>query len=387
MDLPRYVTSKDYMQREADDELEELERRLREQYEEAQRQLSNKLRAILNRYETQRAAMWAQVEAGIITQAQYASWCRTQILTQRVYQEQIDGLAHDLTNVDKIANAMINGELPEVYVSSYNFGLFRADMCRSYTEYEGANFQIYNVDALRILIAEDPDLIPWIPPELNEALDFQWNRQQLQTAVAQGILQGEHVYDIAERITPIVNNDEVAAIRTARTSFTSVENQGRRDASARVQAAGIPMLEPWLATKDARTRDTHLMLDGTLPNKDGLYGEGIIPRGALLRFPADPRGAPEQIYNCRCRVQSMIAGIDYSHDDELYNQFLHDNYYEDWLQLQKSPKVDVMREAVERQRQLRAGERVNREALIGKTPEERRAMRERAAQRRAARGG
>ena len=76
MDLPKYVTSKDYMQNAIDEDLEELERRLREAYEEAQRQLTNQLNALLNRYETQRAAMWAQVEAGVITRAEYDSWCR-----------------------------------------------------------------------------------------------------------------------------------------------------------------------------------------------------------------------------------------------------------------------------------------------------------------------
>ena len=357
MNIPSWARDEDYMMRQIDGELEELERRLREQYEQAQRELKLKLEKFLNKYEKKRQYYYSLVEEGTMSQMAYDLWCRNQIINRKVFEVQIDALTQDLTNVDRIANQMINGELPDVYVSSYNFGLFRGDMMAETAGYEGANFSLYNVDALRILINEDPDLIPWAPLEFNEDLDFVWNRTQLQNSITQGILQGEHPRAIADRIAPIVNNDAVAAIRTARTAFTSVENQARRDSTARIREAGIPMDEPWLATKDARTRDTHLLLDGTLPNRDGLYGEGIIPTGHLLRFPADPRGDPEQIYNCRCRVQSYIGGIDHSHDDELYSQFLQANYYDDWLQLQSSPKVDEMRAAVERQRQLRSGER------------------------------
>jgi hypothetical protein len=162
----------------------------------------------------------------------------------------------------------------------------------------------------------------------DEDKDMQWNRQHIQGAVQQGILQGDSMDKIADRLMPVVNMDSNAAIRTARTAVTSVENKGRKDATERVKEAGIPMVETWSCTHDSRTRDTHIMLDGTEPNEQGLYGEGIL--NTPIAYPADPSGDPEEVYNCRCGLISSIKGIDHSKDDELYEQFMEENYYEDW---------------------------------------------------------
>jgi len=346
----------DVNQRRMDESLSNLEDRLSSVYKEAadgvQRSLDNFLEGYVSRA--------AEMEANLSPE-EYSMWLSNNVLRTRQMQAQIESLSHDLANVDKIAVQMINGELPEVYASSYNFGIYRADMQRQlWGGYTDASFSIYNADALRIIETEDPDLIPWKPLEQDVDKDLAWNRRHIQNAITQGILQGDSIPQLSQRLLPVVNMDENASRRTARTAYTSIQNQARRDATQAVRDAGIPMDEPWMSVLQQNTRDTHLMLHGTLPNEEGLYGEGIILSGNLLRFPADPLGDPEQIYNCQCRVQSFIHGIDHSHDDELYARFMEENYYDDWQTVQHY-REDETREALERKRQLDSGERASRE--------------------------
>lgn len=339
-------------QRMIDRNLSNLEDRLHEVYREAGEGVQKSLDSFLSAFEAKDAEMLERVNAGLIDEHEYIMWRQNNILRSRQMTAQINSLAQDMVTADGIAMQMVNDQLPIVYSSSYNFGLYRADAQRAMIgQYTETSFSLYNADALKILQTENPDLIPWKPVEQDIPKDMRWNRQHIQNAVTQGILQGDSIDQLSRRLLPIVNMDENASRRTARTSYTSIQNQARRDATQAVREAGIPMEEPWMSVLQENTRDTHLMLHGTLPNKDGLYGEGIIPTGNLLRYPADPDGDPEQIYNCQCRVQSFIVGIDHSRDDELYAQMMSEEHYEDWLNVQHYREEETT-QALERRERL-----------------------------------
>ena len=252
-------------------------------------------------------------------------------ITSNSMQAQIDSLAETMVHTDEVAVQMINGQLPSIYADSYNFAGFRGEKYAEVAGYDYHSFNIYNSDAVRILMKEDPDLIPALKADrqVNVPEDERWNRQHIQSAITQGIVQGDSVDKIAQRLQSVAEMDDNSAIRNARTAVTAVENEARRDATERIKEAGIPMTERWVATIDSRTRDTHLLLDGTNPNEEGLFGEGILD--VLLRFPGDPNGEAHEIYNCRCGVSSSLPGIDHSKDMELYEQFMQKEYYDDWL--------------------------------------------------------
>lgn len=357
----------DYNQRQNDERLQDLERRLKRAYKQAGEGLKEKLADFMAQFEEADAHMLEAVEAGEITQAAYTSWRRDNTFRKRQLEEQITSITNDLVNADRIAVDMINGDLPEVYASSYNFGLYRSDIqAMAAGQYTGASFTAYNADALRIIQEEDPDLIPWDRAALNESVDLQWTRAHVQNAVMQGILQGDSINELSSRIERIVGMNENSARRTARTSYTSVQNQARREATQRARDNGYNMTETWYSVLQDNTRDTHLLLNGTNPNAAGLFGEGIIASGHLLRWPGDPQGDPEQIYNCQCRVSSTLDGVDHSRDAELYAEFMQQNYPEDWFGSNgREGVVNYRREetarALERRRQLMTGERENRE--------------------------
>lgn len=374
------LDNEDLAMLENDERLAQLENRLTRLYSDSANELTRQLNEYMEQYEAQYNEMRASLARGEITQQEYERWARNRFLRTRQMQQQIESLTNDMVRADELAVQMVNGELPDVYVSSFNYSGFRGEVLADAAGYDYANFTLYNADAMRIIMAEDPDLIPWEEPSVDIPRDMRWNRQHIQNAVAQGILQGDGIREISNRLLPIVNMDRNAATRTARTAFTAVQNEARRDATRRLRDAGIPMVEPWMSVLRSNTRDTHLMLHGTYPNQDGLYGEGIIFSGNLLRFPGDPHGDPEQIYNCQCRVQSFIEGIDHSRDRELYAEMMQREHYEDWTGERsdgsvvngvRDYRVEEMREALERQRELRSGERENRENAYRRRRQER----------------
>ncbi len=357
----REVGQRDAGQRRIDEYLSNLEDDLHAMYQEASDGIQKKLDTFLDRYVSIDEEMQSRVNADLMTQEQYDQWRQSQLLRTRQMEAQIESITNDLVQADVLASQMINGQLPEVYTSAYNFGIYTAEVQMELQGgYVNTSFSLYNADAIRIIQTEDPDLIPWTPLSPDEERDELWNRRHVQLAITQGILQGDSIRELSNRLLPVVNMDENASRRTARTAYTSIQNQARRDAIQRVRNAGIQMDEYWMSVLQDNSRDTHIQMHGTLPNEDGLYGEGIIPRGALLRFPADPRGAPEQVYNCQCSIQAFLHGIDHSHDDELYARFMEDNYPDDWVSV-RSYRSEETRRNLERQRELNSGERPNRE--------------------------
>ena len=349
----------DYGRQKVDEQLKDLESRLSVMYAKTGKELTQDLDRFLTRYAGADTLKREQFERGEISESDYTNWRQRQIFRSDLMKAKIDDLSQKMANADKEAMSMVNGELPQAYATSYNWGGFRGETMAQAAGYDYTQFTIVNADAVRILAQENPDLIPWKPVPDNKK-DKAWNKKHIQAAVQQGIVKGESMDKIAKRLLPIVNMDKNAAIRTARTAVTGVENKGRKDATERVREAGIPMVEVWSCTHDQRTRDTHILLDGTEPNEQGYYGEGILD--TPIQYPADPSGDPEEIYNCRCGTLSMIKGIDHSKDQDLYEQFMSENYEEDWEKVKekRSTKEQIFQskkanapERVEKRRQRR----------------------------------
>lgn len=315
-----------------DEQLEGLEARLTSMYGNTAKEVQADLDKFLDKYKKADAEKQAMVEAGELTEKEYLDWRERQIFRTNSMKAKIDDLTARVVNADKQAMAMVNDQLPETYATSYNFGGYKAETLSGAAGFDYTQFTIINQDAVRTLATEDPDLIPW-KSDVDVPEDEKWNRQHVQEAVFQGITKGDSMDDVAKRLLPVVNIDKNAAIRTARTAVNGIENKGRKDATERVREAGIPMIETWSCTHDNRTRDTHILLDGTTPDDKGMFGKGILSK--LMAYPGDPAGDPAEVYNCRCGLVSSIKGIDHSKDNELYAQMMEEEYFEDWVQVKE----------------------------------------------------
>ncbi len=310
-----------------DNDLESLEKRITVSYGRAAKDITTDLDAFLAKFEAKDAKKREDVENGLLSEDDYIDWRKRQIFQSDAMKAKIDDLSQRMVNADKQAMAMVNNELPEIYATSYNFGGFRGEMYAKAAGFDYTQFTIINEDAVKTLMKEDPDLIPW-KPDVDGRTDKAWNRKHIQNAVEQGIIKGEGMDKISRRLLPVVGMDKNAAIRTARTAVNGVENKGRMDATQRVVDAGIPMVMQWSCTHDSRTRYSHALMDGEIISLGEEFSNG-------LKYPADPDGDPAEVYNCRCAAIPTLEGIDHSKDDELYEQFMEDNYYEDWVKVKE----------------------------------------------------
>jgi uncharacterized protein with gpF-like domain len=67
-----------------------------------------------------------------------------------------------------------------------------------------------------------------------------------------------------------------------------------------------PVEKTWLATRDARTRPSHLnMNDKTLPVADPFT---VGPKGAQMLYPHDPSGPASETVQCRCITLYLFEG-------------------------------------------------------------------------------
>ena len=231
-------------------------------------------------------------------------------------------LVNDLLNADKKAVSYINDTLPNIYATNINYETFNAEK----ETLIDTSFTLYNEDTVRKLIKENPQLLP-INPNLNVPKDLRWNKRHINSAITQGILQGEGIPKIAKRLERAANMDKSAAIRNARTCVTSAQNAGRLDAMKRERDMGIAIKKVWLATLDSRTRDSHVALDGEERELEEKFSNGLIA-------PANDggEGEPEQCYNCRCRLGRQFDKYktDWTNLENRQHDELGNMSYEQW---------------------------------------------------------
>ena len=351
----------DYGYKKTDEQLEELEARLSSLYTETSKNVQKELEDFLKQYKDDDAEKQKELKAGTITEKEYKAWKRDSILNTKKMQAQVDALTEDLTNTDKLAMQMINGQLPSVYASNYNFEGYKTETIAQANGIDYSSFTVYNAEAVSRIVKEKPDLLP--SPSVDIPKDQKWNKDHINLAIAQGIVQGDPVDKIAERLQIVTKMDENAAIRNARTALIGAQNAGRKDAADRVRASGIEMIDVWSCTYDDRTRDTHIALDGQERGKDGYFHTFT---GEKLEYPCDPNGAPAEVYNCRCRLNSFIKGIDHSKDKELYEDFMEKGGYEGWEKTKE--KAEEKREGFEKNKEKML-ERMKETMDIRVTPE------------------
>lgn len=284
--------------------LSDLEKRLRKEYSKAAQDVQRKLDDYLRRFRIKDEIWRKRLAAGEVDREQYNQWRRGQIMMGQRWGALRANLAQDLRNTDKIARSIVDGYRPEVYALNYNFSTFVIER----DSLVDTSFSLYSREAVEYLMREDPDLLP--PPSkhvsaaIAEGRAIRWERQQVQSVMLQGILQGKGIPELARDVSrDLATHNLGDAVRYARTAMTGAENKGRDDAYTRAEGKNVPLTRIWIATLDNRTRHTHRRLHGERRNGER-YSNG-------LRYPADPSGPPSEIWNCRCaQIASVLDDVD-----------------------------------------------------------------------------
>lgn len=209
------------------------------------------------------------------------------------YRKMLDETSRRLSLVNQTAVAYLNKQIPDIYALNYN--AISGD-----TAEMGVQFGLVDAHTVKNLVNDGKVKLPY--KKLDIPKDMRWNAKQLNSAVLQGILQGDSMQKIAKRVFPIVDNNANTAIRNARTMVTGAECRGRNDSYRELESRGVVLKKVWIATPDDRTRESHLELDGEEVDVDEAFSNGCM-------YPGDPSGDPSEVYNCRCSIRTHIIGF------------------------------------------------------------------------------
>ena len=289
-----------------DKKLKALEKRISKAYKEALKDITEEWERYMERGKKRLSRLrLAFLNASDADKAKakkaYTDALRNYTLRNAQYDTMVDMVTTRLAEVNKTALSYANDSLPEIYTLNYN--QLSADAKKL-----GIDYTLINEDVLKKRFLEDNIKTPYMYLEkyLDIPKDKRWNTRQLNSSVLQGIIQGESMDEIANRILPIVDNNKNASIRNARTMVTGAENVGRLDSYKRLEAQGAVLKKVWIATADSRTRDAHLALDGQEVDINEDFVDG---NGDTLRYPGDPHAEPRTVYNCRCSMGAHVIGI------------------------------------------------------------------------------
>lgn len=224
---------------------------------------------------------------------------REKTLGNEYYRDLTEQTANQISDVNKIAAAYINDQLPEMYSMGYNGIAAKLDK----DVYSGISFTMTDAHTVKSLATVDKTLLPY--KKINGKKDVRWNTQKINSEVLQGILQGEPMPKIAKRLEAVLGMNETSAIRNARTAVTGAENRGRLDMLRDAEKKGVHTKKVWSAIHDTRTRHSHDELDG----QEAEIEEPFISELGEIMIPGDPDAEPANTYNCRCRLRYKVVGF------------------------------------------------------------------------------
>ena len=276
-----------------------LGRRISKIYEQAEKELAEKVDSFFADFERLDKKQSALVNAGKLSEEEYKKWRKNKLLMGEKYKQLRDNVGQTMLKANETAAAIINRELIPTYATGYNFEGKKAEDAIS-----GYSFDLIDEDAVKRLTTSNKTILPY--KVVNGKRDVRWNTKHVNSAILQGIIQGESIPKISKRLEAIAGMNEDSARRNARTAVTGAHNSGRQDCMHKLSKDGVIVQKEWLATTgDSRTRDAHLELHHVVVDEDQPFENSI----GRIMFPRDPNANPANVYNCRCSVVSVIKSF------------------------------------------------------------------------------
>ena len=311
-----------------DKRLEETEKELRRLYTEAEKDLKAKVQEYTKDFLRIDKHKRELLAAGKITEEDYKRWQRGQVFIGNRWDAKVAQMARSLVNVEKTAVDIVQRGQMSCFADNTNYFEYRLDKDHGFS----GNFGLYDTATVTRLVKEQPELLRrrFVDGVKCEA----WNQKVIYNTITQGILQGESIPKIAQRMArDTASTDMKAMVRYARTAMTCAQNSGRLYAMRAGQKQGIYTRKMWIAVSDERTRDAHLELDGKVEELNKPFSNEI----GLIMFPGDPEADDANVWNCRCALgYEYPEGQDTtsSTDDE-------DAEYDEWVEEHEEQRSDT----------------------------------------------
>ena len=145
---------------------------------------------------------------------------------------------------------------------------------------------------------------------LNLAKDIDdTTKKKLRKALSESIEEGE---DLKKRVAKLI---EVADEMFAEDKKWRAELIARTESCTTMNAGAIELyksediqMKEWISVQDDRTRDAHLLMDGTvIPVTDKFEVPATSQsEGAFMEYAGDPTAPAGQVCNCRCTVAPFV---------------------------------------------------------------------------------
>lgn len=279
--------------------MKKVSKRLNGIYKQASEELTEKVNSFFADFERLDKQKAKLVESGKMSEREYKEWRKNKLLMGKKYEDLRDTMVERMTKADEIATAYMNGELPAIY--AHNFNQVGKD---AEAIVKGYSFDLVNEDAVCKLSTSDKTLLPY--KIVDGRRTERWHTKRVNSAILQGILQGEGSKKIAQRLMETTEMGKVSAMRNARTALTGAQNKGREDAMGRLAKAGLPIRKKWMAsTGDGRTRPAHLELHEVSVPWDKPFENAL----GQIMYPGDPNAHPSNVYNCRCSLVTDFSEL------------------------------------------------------------------------------
>lgn len=306
-----------------DAEIAKTEKELKAVYNKAYKDILQKQKDFNEKYKIKEEKKLKQVASGQMTQEEFDHWKKGQVFQGKQWENKKKQILGTIYKTNDIATGIVNEKTSNVFAFNAN-----------YTAYDlehgaGVNFGFGFYDEATVvnLIKNNPQLLPkW---KIDQPKDYTWNQKKLNRQINLGIIEGESLDKIANRLSDALVTQNFNKMRTfARTAMTGAQNSGRQFTLENAKGLGIKLKKEWMATLDAHTRINHRELDGQKVDTDKEFEVG----GMKIRYPGDPLAPPAMVYNCRC---TMVGDIDnypsfYDRYDNVNGKRVKNMTYKEW---------------------------------------------------------
>ena len=278
--------------------LKKLEKTIEKIFKRTEKEVVQKALNYLAEFKKQDDEMLYKFQNKIISAKQYYSWRQAKMTTGKQYNKLLQAIDKELIKASDTAYKYINNDVPQIFAVNYNT---IAEIIRTSDVSIGYSFNIVDKNVIAEMIERKELMLPPIK-KTNVSKMQKWNGKKINAEILQGILQGESIPKIAQRLQNVCGSNRTVAIRNARTMITASQNSGRIAGFRQAESDGVIMKKVWIATEDSRTRKSHLSINNEMQDNDKPFSNGLM-------FPGDWRGRPEEVYNCRCTLGAEIIGF------------------------------------------------------------------------------
>ena len=302
----------DKAHKQTDSILEMLESKIYTTYKQAEIEVQGKWKAYLDSVDEDAKEIKKKLvevtkkgnPADIVKyRSKLASLYKSRTFQNQQFHNLLQEIALQYQHSAETAADIINGKLPKVYSVNYNYmGQQIIPQIKNLTDID-IIFNLVDTQTIKNLLLDDSTLLPLL--EINGKKYRRWVTSKINSEVLNGIIQGESMDKIANRLQSVTTMTARTAITNARTAVTSAENKGRLDSMVELEKHGAILEKQWLATSDSRTRDWHRELNG----KTAGINEAFENAMGEIRYPGDPQAKPANVYNCRCTLLTNVKGF------------------------------------------------------------------------------